>query len=558
MRKEYLFVKKKDDFCNSIEQFKSMLLSNSRIELCDNQLKIGQQRLEYSINQDNIERVHEVMFFFCIRGMDDESEEQQLKALECADALIRRIIEQYKIFYINTIWDDVSIYYGKALYPQIVDIENLLRKIIYIFMIKNSGSKWVEQSIPKEVKESIQKTQDKSREKVHNMLVDCLYSADFKDLGIFFFANYTHQLDYQKLIRKLKLTENQTKEKIDELIEQYEAKSNWDRYFSEKIDVENLEEKWRKLYGYRNQVAHSKNIDKDDYDNAIRLIQELESAFNECLEHVNYITLTSEECEAVEAVAEKTIERNLVGEVTSGIRNKKLVYEPLESTVVDKSFFSHGLESLAGIHGDLDYSGMTGAISAANIFADRISSIDTNAWTRAVEPLSKLGESINIQADAVSSIFADKFPTIDSNVLVSASEPLTRFKESINIQTDATSNILVDRFSAIDSNALLRAAEPLTKVGEAINIQKPVTSTAFSDIHENNALSAALVATDNRMLRVLESPVTTKLLEIDSNTTQSPIVAKDSIFELAAQIAPAESTKYSLDIDLNKNNKDKN
>lgn len=530
MRKEYLFVKKKDDFCNTIEQFKNMLLSNSRIELQGKQLKIGQQRLEYSINQDNIERVHEVVFFFCISGMDDESEEQQLKALECADALIRRIIEQYKIFYINTIWDDVSIYYGKALYPKIVNIENLLRKVIYIFMIKNLGSKWVEQAIPKEVRESIQKTQDKNGDKVHNMLVDCLYSADFIQLGTFFFASYARQLDYQKLIRNLKLTENQTKEKLDELIEQYEAKSNWERYFSEKIDVENLEEKWRKLYGYRNQVAHSKNIDKDDYDNAMRLIQELETAFNACLEHVNYITLTSEECEAVETVAEKTIERNLVSEVTSGIRNEKLVYEPLKSTVVDKSVFSHGLENLTRINGDLDYSRLTGAINAANICGDRISSIDFNALSKTFEPLTKIGEAINTQTNIAGSIFADKIIPTDVNAWTKALEPLTKLGESMNIQANT--------------------------IGDALKDDTILSS--FSGIFENNLLSRALINEDDHLLKISESPLTTKLLEMDSITAQSPIVDNDSIFESSAPNDFTESIKYGSDTDFNKSNKDTN
>ena len=79
------------------------------------------------------------------------------------------------------------------------------------------------------------------------------------------FTKYALNSDYQKLIGKLKKEENQTKEKINELIGQFESKSNWERYFADKIKIENLESKWQILYGYRNNVAHSKCIRKKEY-----------------------------------------------------------------------------------------------------------------------------------------------------------------------------------------------------------------------------------------------------------------------------------------------------
>ena len=96
-------------------------------------------------------------------------------------------------------------------------------------------------------------------------------------------------------------------EKLTELLDQYESKSNWDRYFADTIAVDDLSDKWNKLYGFRNQVEHTKKITKTDYNAACAIIDELKPAFLQSLQLINTISMTVEESEAVEEVAEQTI-----------------------------------------------------------------------------------------------------------------------------------------------------------------------------------------------------------------------------------------------------------
>lgn len=78
--------------------------------------------------------------------------------LEKFDSLIHRINEECgNQFKINTIWDDVSIYYSQKLYPAMIEIENVLRKLIYRFMIKTVGSSWFSYSTPLSVKDAMKK-----------------------------------------------------------------------------------------------------------------------------------------------------------------------------------------------------------------------------------------------------------------------------------------------------------------------------------------------------------------------------------------------------------------
>lgn len=57
--------------------------------------------------------------------------DESVKILGDFDRIMRRINEETgHMFQMNTIWDDVSDYYRKALYPSITEIESLLRKVI--------------------------------------------------------------------------------------------------------------------------------------------------------------------------------------------------------------------------------------------------------------------------------------------------------------------------------------------------------------------------------------------------------------------------------------------
>ncbi|SFH40261.1 hypothetical protein SAMN05660649_05078 [Desulfotomaculum arcticum] len=310
---EYLLVKKKDDFCNTIEQFQNFLLTNKRLSIAEDILTIDNHQIKYNLIEQDIEKTKELSFHLSFESLS-ESEDKEIEALETADKFIRRIIDTYSnLFYINTIWDDVSTYYGIKAYPKINSIENKMRKIIYIFMIRNSGSKWVERNIPRDVKESIKKTQEKNN--IHNMLEDCLYCADFIQLGYFFFEKYPINRDWRSLIMELKKAKQLDNDSIDKMIEKYVSTSNWERYFAGEIQVDELLDKWQILYEFRNKVAHNKKIQKKDFTDAIKILDELEGAFDKCLERINQIEVPENGQNAIEEIAEESIEKNLISSV---------------------------------------------------------------------------------------------------------------------------------------------------------------------------------------------------------------------------------------------------
>ena len=309
MKIEYLLIKKNNDFCSTKDQFKSLLLSNKRISMDDKSIQFSGIFLNYTLKDQEViwNKNKEIVFYFCV-----SVEDANIKELEDFDHLLHRINDNCgNQFIINTIWDDVSVHYTNTLYPLVITVENLLRKLIYRFMIKTAGSAWFESTVPDSVKDSIKNTAEKN--KLQDLPVeDQLLLADFIQLGFFFFEKYTtkplNQNSIQEL-RKLIDREKTNDQEITAFFESYEAKSNWERYFKEKIEVEDLYEKWKKLYEYRNCVAHAKRMNGKDFNTAQMLIEELKTSFEKCLDHIDNVEMTDEEAEAVQEVAKETIRR---------------------------------------------------------------------------------------------------------------------------------------------------------------------------------------------------------------------------------------------------------
>ena len=304
MQIEYLFLKAKDELCSSKEEFIHFLCSNGRIKVEKKSIKFKDTDINYTISNENVKgSAKEIVFHFTIETTDEKKQN-----LEEFDSVLRRMNDECgHLFYIYTIWNDIATDYLKHLYPKIIEIEHLLRKIIYLLMIKSVGSSWIEKGTPREVKEKIEETAKRSQ--VEQFIEDQLEYADFIQLGNFLFTPYSMNSDMQHLIGELKKAneEKGAGNRIDRIISQYETKSNWERYFSEKINIEGLEEKWRKMYSFRNIVAHAKQISKQDYNDAQDLVGELKAAFVDCLNSVDNVALNKEQTDAIQEVAKKTI-----------------------------------------------------------------------------------------------------------------------------------------------------------------------------------------------------------------------------------------------------------
>ena len=93
----------------------------------------------------------------------------------------------------------------------------------------------------------------------------------------------------------------------NELINKYEFKSNWDRYFEPVVNKEDLENNLNELYNYRNLVAHNRLIREKDRNRSNELITKIEKVFNECLTKIDDIKVPEEDKEKFENMSSKIL-----------------------------------------------------------------------------------------------------------------------------------------------------------------------------------------------------------------------------------------------------------
>lgn len=277
-----------DGICENIDSFKSLLTSNSNFKLQNSKIKF--KGLSYNfivtlyIVQDKDCSVYHVTF---------ENAELTDKFREMLKAF-RKTVSLHLKDNIQIIWDGVSFEWSKELYPRIYQIENSLRKLISKFMMTKLGIGWHKSSIPKDVKESIKKENYKPTHSI-------LYEVDFIQLANFLFKAYSIK-DSSKLPEILsKLIEDGMDEEKKNKILEYLPKNNWDRYFSNLVELESgqLKKKLEKLYEIRCKVAHNKSMNFEDFELAKNLCEELDEALNKAYTNIDNIEIPEEDKESI-------------------------------------------------------------------------------------------------------------------------------------------------------------------------------------------------------------------------------------------------------------------
>lgn len=274
--------------CKSLNAFKSLLKSNERISIKRAKISFEGIAFPLKIHHGDIGNGKLKYFHLII-----QSEEEDVKILRSLCEEIRKIVSKVcEGNQVQTLWDGIGFKLCKDAYPVIYEVENLLRKLITKFMLCNVGLSWHKESVPAEVRDSIKNKSDKNT-------VNCLYEADFIQLANFLFKPYSSK-DIGGLFSKLENLDSD-----DALchadFEEYIPKSNWDRFFSDVVSCEKgfIEKRWERLYELRCMIAHNKQFSFEDYDEVIKIANELRPKFVEAIDNLEKVEVPVEEKEKV-------------------------------------------------------------------------------------------------------------------------------------------------------------------------------------------------------------------------------------------------------------------
>lgn len=259
MKNEYLITfDSKDSICTDVEKFKHLLAAHSSISFGPKSTFIF-NKIEFQYQLALGKLTDESPYYdLTIENNKDETQADYEALLK----EIRSICTKISGRNIIVLHDGIGESYCQKGYPIIYRTENLMRKLISKFMAISIGYDWSDASTPKEVLDSVRS--EGKREK-SNLLLE----VDFIQLSTFLFKKYT-KADANRFIDSLKEKKDNETISVGDL-RQYSPFTNWEKYFSKKVncDSEYIKSRWERLYEYRCRIAHCKGLKKSEFDDLV-------------------------------------------------------------------------------------------------------------------------------------------------------------------------------------------------------------------------------------------------------------------------------------------------
>lgn len=226
-----------------------------------------------------------------------------IKCLEhIQSVLFNSGIREYYVEIIS--YDCISEYYCNKMVGKLNSLERNLRALLFNIYILNFGKDYyqatmssdlqskikglINSTTSKEQKEQIKKDYKVSAKEAEiiSRLQQFFYSFELADIQKFLFepnwTNYDEDERFKFLSENIDLT-NLSDAELRKAFARFSPKSDWDRFFSTKIHIDNINELIDSIRKYRNSVAHFKSFNYDDYSCCGKCVRELNDAIVEAI-----------------------------------------------------------------------------------------------------------------------------------------------------------------------------------------------------------------------------------------------------------------------------------
>ena len=281
-----------DGNCMGIKQFESLLHTSAHIKIKKDTVEYKNTSFGFNISQNKMTDDSSSCFDLTFISTTEDS-----KIVIFKDLLkeVRGICNRFngnKNSCIIELYNSLGAYYCEKAYRIIYELENLMRKLIYKFMIVNVGVNWTKTDVPKEVNESIKKEYKQSEESF-------LHKLDFIQLSNLLFTKFSNNEidDFFKSIKDMKDSDNLS---VNEL-RKYQKKSNWEKFFAKKVkcEADHLEKIWKNIYDIRCQVAHCRVLTEKQFEDLIKWNEDVKPTIESALKTVDTIKIEESEREQV-------------------------------------------------------------------------------------------------------------------------------------------------------------------------------------------------------------------------------------------------------------------
>ena len=223
------------------------------------------------------------------------------QVISCLESVQDRLLNSgVRDRYIDIIsYDAVSEYYCNKITPYLNTLERNLRKLFFNIYVVNFGREYIravgEPTVKEKAKELVGKSFKEQQEVIRKQynapsnakakeieyLRQFFYSMELGDVEAWLFTDTCTEFD-RKAREKFLSEHNDLSELSDEELRKafydLEPKSDWERFFSKKIELENVKGILKQIRDYRNKVAHYKFFNKEEYQECRKLIASLDAA----------------------------------------------------------------------------------------------------------------------------------------------------------------------------------------------------------------------------------------------------------------------------------------
>lgn len=247
-------------------------------------------------------------------------------------------------------YDAISEYYCNKIYSKLNTLERNLRKLLFNIYILNFGKDYYQATMDDELQKKIKKlintggnnekkkqikedynVNSKQAENIER-LQEFFYSFELKDIQTFLFeVNWTRVEEEakEKFLSEHKDLSQLSDVELRNAFSSFTPKSDWERFFNDKIQLADIKNMIEKMRRYRNNVAHFKFFYKGDYNSCNKLIQKLNRAILAAIKITEEKDFTEKNAEALKKALSGFSEK--LNEILEPIKQAIQKFSPIET-----------------------------------------------------------------------------------------------------------------------------------------------------------------------------------------------------------------------------------
>ena len=254
------------------------------------------------------------------------------QTIKCLEQIQLDLLESgIRKYYIEIVsYDAISEYYCNKMVVKLNELERNLRKLMFNIYVLNFGKDYCSATIQGDLQDRIKQQigssikneklneikslygVNKDQAKTIARLQQFFYSFTLSDIQELLFEPRWTSFDEEA--RDSFLANNKdlsalSDSELRNAFDKFTPHSDWDRFFSSKITIDNIRQMIDTIRGYRNSVAHFKHFDKDDYRCCNNLVKKLNKAVIEAIETTEDVDFVKKNAAVIKDLASSFVER---------------------------------------------------------------------------------------------------------------------------------------------------------------------------------------------------------------------------------------------------------